>query len=187
MPWPSRSATATSAEAAYGPRPGPLERARNAEGGQEPGRQHLDPGLRTDDCILAARAARANPDFGGDPSSFWMTRSARLDLLAQRQRARPGQVEALAERDVEVDQRLQLLVALDPLGDHRRAALLRERDQAGRQRLARAVVVDRVDQRAVELDEVGVEPEDVAQAREAGAGVVDRQADAAVAQRGQRP
>ena len=49
------------------------------------------------------------------------------------------------------------------------------------ERLARAVRLDAVDQRAVELDELRLEPQDVAEARESGAGIVDRHARAELA------
>ena len=60
-----------------------------------------------------------------------------------------------------------------------------EADQRLQQRLARAVGVRAVDQRAVELEDVGRDPDDLLQARVARAGVVERDPRAAGAQRGQ--
>ena len=95
--------------------------------------------------------------------------------------AGPGEEVALAVAHAELRERLDLGGALDALRHDRRVDLLGERDQAGCQRLPRAVGLDAVDQRAVELDELRLEPQDVAQAREARAGVVDRDAHAELA------
>ena len=86
----------------------------------------------------------------------------------------------------ELRELLHLGGALDPLGHDRGVDLLGERDQPGGEGLPRALALDPVDQRPVELDELGLEPEDVTQAREARAGVVDREAHAELAQRVER-
>ena len=93
----------------------------------------------------------------------------------------PPEEEALSVAHAEVGERLDLPRALDALGDDRGVDLLGERDQACRQRLAGAVGLDAVDQRPVELDELRLEPEDVAQAGEPGARIVDRDARAELA------
>jgi hypothetical protein len=77
---------------------------------------------------------------------------------------------------------LQLLGGLDPLGQQQHPDLLGERHQRLHQGPLPGVVVDAQDERAVELDDVGLQQQDVPQAREAGAGVVDGGAGAERAQ-----
>ena len=62
---------------------------------------------------------------------------------------------------------------LDALGHDLRAELAGERRERGGQRTAVAIVVDPVDQRLVELDDLGAQLEHVAEAGVARAGVVD--------------
>ena len=77
----------------------------------------------------------------------------------------------------------QLARRLDALGNDPGAGLGREAGQGADERMADGVVLQPADQTAVELDDVGAEGEHVAQAGEAGAGVVDRDAQAIRPQR----
>ena len=72
---------------------------------------------------------------------------------------------------------------LDALGDQQAADLGRVADQSPDQGGAVGVPVDPADQRAVELEVVGDDRGDLAQARVAGADVVDREAGPAPAER----
>src|SRR4051812_27607625 len=81
--------------------------------------------------------------------------------------------ESLAEFDVELAKHLQLSVTLDALGDETAARRPAEVTQAGDQGLAGGVDVEAGDPRPVELHELRLELEDVAEAGESGAGIVD--------------
>jgi hypothetical protein len=72
--------------------------------------------------------------------------------------------------------------ALDSLGDDGRADVEGEREECADGNTPGVVVGDPVDQRTVDLDEVGSQLEDVAQRREACAGIVDGDAQALPAQ-----
>jgi uncharacterized protein len=79
----------------------------------------------------------------------------------------PAEQVALAVVDPEVDEHVELAGRLDPLGDHVAPGPHGEAVQALDQRLAARVAVDGPHPALVELDELGVEDEDVAQGREA--------------------
>ena len=99
----------------------------------------------------------------------------------------PGEPEPLSPLDVEVGDHRQLVEALDPLGADGRADVAGEAHERLDQRHPRRVVVDVADQRPVELDDVGAHPHQLLEAGVAGAGVVDRDLRAALAQVGERP
>ena len=118
--------------------------------------------------------------------------SIRADTAAAVSRAQlgpagrgPRERVALRVGGVEVDEHAQVVEILDALGADRGAGGRGEADQRLQQRLARAVGVRAVDQRAVELEDVGRDADDLLQAGVARAGVVERDARAAGAQRGQ--
>src|SRR5205823_13979593 len=90
-------------------------------------------------------------------------------------RHRKRQHVALAPTHAEALQDRQLLRRLDALSNERRSDLVCERDQGRRQCPADGVVVDAVGEGQVELDDVGAQSEDVTEAGEARAGVIDRQ------------
>src|ERR1019366_9446347 len=79
----------------------------------------------------------------------------------------------LPEVDAERPQLVALASGLDAFGDELAAALEGEVDDPSNKRLADVVVIDVADERDIKLHEVGVQLEDVAKAREAGAGIVN--------------
>jgi hypothetical protein len=89
-----------------------------------------------------------------------------------------GRNRSPGRRGRQLRELLDFLRAFDALGDDRRADLAGQRDEAGGERLQRAIAVEVIDQRAVELDELRLQPHDVAQAREPRPGVVDGDPDA---------
>ena len=91
-------------------------------------------------------------------------------------------MEPLAVVDAESAQGVELRCGLDALGDDQRAGLGREADEGGDERSLDRVGVDVAGEPDVELDEVGRQLEDVAEAGEARTGVVDREAGAAFAE-----
>ena len=95
---------------------------------------------------------------------------------------RPVQEKSLHQMHAEVLHRLELLGALDALGDHLRAVIVREPHHRRDEILLDEIRIDRVDQRDVELDEVRLEVGDRAEARVAAARVVDGEAKAALAE-----
>ena len=101
---------------------------------------------------------------------------------------RPWAAEAVPLRvgDVQRDERAQIVEVLDTFGADRRAGARREPDQRLQQRLARAVGVRAVDQRAVELEDVGRDPDHLLQARVARSGVVEGDQRTTPAQLGER-
>src|SRR5207247_7022588 len=88
------------------------------------------------------------------------------------------QVEALAVVHPQGPERLDLPFALDPLGDDRDADVIGEGHERGGQGTPCALHVDVPGQGEVQLDEVGAQLEDVAQAGVARADVVDGHAPA---------
>ena len=88
----------------------------------------------------------------------------------------------LPARHAESSKLLALLRVLDALGHDAGADLGREGDEGGGEGTAFGVPVDAAGQRDVELDDVGVQADDVAKAGKPGAGIVDGQLDAALAQ-----
>jgi hypothetical protein len=93
---------------------------------------------------------------------------------------------SLRELNADVAERSELGRGLDSLGDHARADLRRERRDGRDDRVTYLVRVDVPDQRDVELHEVRREQDDVPQAREPRAGVVDRETESAATQGAQR-
>lgn len=88
--------------------------------------------------------------------------------------ARAPEEVSLAEIDRNLQELRALTVGLDSFGDERTAAPQREVDHPGDEGLACRVTIDRPDQADVELHEIWLKLEDVTEAREPGAGVVDR-------------
>ena len=88
--------------------------------------------------------------------------------------------------DVEVGEHGELVEALDALGADGRADVAGEAHERLDQRHARRVGVDVADQGPVELDDVGAHPHQLLEPGVAGAGVVDRDQRAALAQVGDR-
>src|SRR6185503_1255585 len=83
----------------------------------------------------------------------------------------------------EILHRLELLRALDALGDHHRAVIVRELHHRLDEVLLDEVRIDRVDERDVELDEIRLEVGDGSESRIAGTRVVDGETEAALAER----
>ena len=100
----------------------------------------------------------------------------------RRKMRRTVQEESLHQMHAELLHRLEFLGALDALGDHLRAVVVREPHHRLDEILLDEIRVDRVDQRDVELDEVRLEVGDRAEAGVAAARVVDREAEAALAE-----
>ena len=82
-------------------------------------------------------------------------------------------------------QELALRLALDAFGHDLEAQPASNRNHVGHDRRVRRVVGDGASERAVQLDGVDREVTQIAQRRETGAEVVDRQPDPSLAQRGQ--
>lgn len=80
---------------------------------------------------------------------------------------------ALAEVDAEAAQHLELLERVEPLADHARAHLLGQLQHGGEHVLARRVLIDAGDHRAIDLDEVGLELDELLEAGIARARVVE--------------
>ena len=123
-----------------------------------------------------ARHAQADPDLrrrGGGG----LRRERRPRRLGPRQRP------ALGVGHVHPRQHREVLQRLHALGAHGRAGRRRERDERLEQREPVRVVVDAVHERAVELQDVGRDADDLLQARVAVARVVERDPRAAGAQR----
>ena len=98
---------------------------------------------------------------------------------------RPRERVALRVGGVEVGERAQVGEVLDALAADRGAGGAGERDERLEQRVARRVAVRAVHQRAVDLEDVGRDADQLLQAGVAGAGVVERDAGAARAQLGE--
>src|ERR1041385_1617056 len=94
---------------------------------------------------------------------------------------RPVQEEALHEVDAQFFYSLELLGTLDAFGDHHRTVIVRELHHRLDEILLDEIRVDRVDERDVELDEVGLEIRDRAETGVAAARVVDGETEAAFA------
>ena len=77
---------------------------------------------------------------------------------------------------------MELAARLDPLGDRDQAERVGEADEVGGDRRVLGVVLDALDERAVDLDHVDREAAQLAERREAGAEVVDRDPHAEVVQ-----
>jgi hypothetical protein len=101
--------------------------------------------------------------------------------------ARPGERVALRVGGVEVGERAQVGDVLDALAADGGAGGAGERHERLEQRIARGVVVRAVDERAVDLEDVRRDANQLLKARVAGAGVVERDAGAAAAQLRQAP
>ena len=86
-----------------------------------------------------------------------------------RHRGRPAEQIALAQSDADRSERVALGDRLDAFGDERTARLEREIDETGDEGLSGIVAVDRPDEVDVELHELGLQLDDVAEAREPGA------------------
>ena len=84
---------------------------------------------------------------------------------------------ALAVGDPEGTEGGELVRGLDAFGDDHGADLAGETDEGGGEGPPGRIGVDAPDQTDVELDDVGPEVEDVAEAGETGARVVDREPD----------
>ncbi len=80
----------------------------------------------------------------------------------------------MAKSTAEATQRVELTLGLDPFGDDGGTECIETEGKHGRpQGPTGRVVVDAPREPDVELDDVGAEIEDVAEARKSGAGVVD--------------
>ena len=108
----------------------------------------------------------------------------RRDLAPGRSRA--ADRVALPARDVQVREHLDVVVVLDALGADGGADPAGEADQRLDQRHPHRVGVDGAGQLQVELDDVGADPHDLLEPGVAGAGVVDRDPGAALAELRQR-
>ena len=95
---------------------------------------------------------------------------------------RATEAPALPELDAEREQRLLFRMRLDALGHEARADVAAEREERHDQGTACAVGVDCVNERAIDLDELGAQLGDDAHARVSRTGVVDGDAVAARAQ-----
>jgi len=100
-------------------------------------------------------------------------------------RRRPGQEVALDEVDVGIAQNVELPSGLDPLGDHARAHLPGKGHHRSHQGPAVGILVDTPDEFAVELQVVGRELHDVAEARVAGTGIIHGETEPATEPSGQ--
>src|SRR4051794_920120 len=89
-----------------------------------------------------------------------------LNARATCEVARLCDVVALAPRHAELVERPVFVGRLDTFGDEGRADLVAERDERGTQRALDGVSVDIARERDVELDDVGTQREDVAEACE---------------------
>ena len=98
-------------------------------------------------------------------------------------RGRLAEQVALAELDAERRQRREVRASLDALGEQPRADPAPERDERLDEGLLGVVVADAVDDVAVDLDDGRPQRGDQREARVAGAGVIDREAEAEPAQR----
>src|SRR3989475_4213309 len=179
-------------------------RARLVVARDEPGeheRLRLAPGLRQAalhendvETLLHAGSvgARLRLARGRDEGSVLRGGSERV-VLAQRgatyehipelvRRDRLREEEALREVAAELANRGQLPVRLDPLGDCEQAERVREARQVGRDGSVLRVVLDAVDERAVDLEDVDGEAPQMAERREPGPEVVDRDPHTAVVQ-----
>ncbi len=76
--------------------------------------------------------------------------------------------------DVDLTERGELVLGFDALGDEVGPDLLGEDEQSGGQGAPRWIGVDAAHRIEVQFHDVRAQVEDVAQAREAGSGVVDR-------------
>ena len=76
----------------------------------------------------------------------------------------------------EPEQRLFLGGALDPFGNQRGIERAGKRDDALCQRRARRILMHATREKRIELHDVWLEPQDVLERREAGADIVNRQA-----------
>src|ERR1035437_10278954 len=85
-----------------------------------------------------------------------------------------GEVKALGTVDADAFQRLRLLGGLHALGDRGGIDLLDEIEQPVEESAAGEVAVKVTNQRYVELDDVGLGAEDVAERCDGGPGIVDR-------------
>ncbi len=104
-------------------------------------------------------------------------------VLQQVGRHRPAPEPALAVADVQVQQRAGVVGGLHALGHHERAQPGGEVHERADQAVQHPVGGQAVDDAAVELDDVRLGDDDVAQRGEPGPDVVDGQAHAALAQR----
>ena len=95
---------------------------------------------------------------------------------------RLSQQPSLAELDAERLQGLLFALRLDAFGDHSRTDVAAEGQECHHERAARPVGVDRSDEGAVHLDELGPKLGDDTHAGVAGAGVVDRDTESTRAQ-----
>ena len=92
-----------------------------------------------------------------------------------------AEVEALPEVDAEIGHRLELVDALDALGDDLAAVLVGAVDQRGHEPAARGRVLDAGGQRVVDLDDVGAQLLEELQRLGAAGHVVERDEGAALA------
>jgi hypothetical protein len=145
-------------------------------GGGEVRADRLEEGLAT---VRLARVAHARERVAEDVPA----RPPRLHRDAAPARSGARERPPLAEGDVEAGERDKLPERLDALGADGGAGLAGEAHERVDERRAGGVAIDPVDERAVELDHVGLEAHDALEAGVAGAGVVNRHTGAALAQR----
>src|SRR5262249_9542125 len=109
-------------------------------------------------------------------------RRASVPLRDAREGAGAREVVALAERDAEASQRLELVLRLDALGDHLRGRGDGEAEDRAEEVLLDAVALDVLREVVVELQELGLDLREGREVRVARAEVVDRDAEALVAE-----
>ncbi|KGC93027.1 cyclic diguanylate phosphodiesterase domain protein [Burkholderia pseudomallei] len=95
-------------------------------------------------------------------------------------RGGPAEAEALHEIDVGVHQDLQRVFVFDALREHHRARVMQHRDEMMNDPMRVACRERALEDRAVELHDVGLDLPDAVEVREAGAEIVDRDQEVAV-------
>ena len=130
--------------------------------------------MSAEDRRVAARASSAD----GREAPLGGKDAARTHGRREIPRRRPAEVEPLAEIAAEGGELFELGRCLDALADRRQAEPLGERDDRRRDRLLRTGLLERDDERPVDLDDVDRQAGEVAQGRVAGPEVVDREPDA---------
>src|SRR5664280_1686688 len=118
----------------------------------------------------------APPDRGERPRSrrAGAIASSRARSADRRERFGPTEEIPLDELDAQSTKRLRFGLGLHALGDQHGSGEGGEVAEPGGERLACRIPVDAPDDADVQLHDVGLQLEDVAEAGEAGTGVVDR-------------
>src|SRR2546429_1217708 len=138
-------------------------------------RSHRHPARALEPAVGTAPDHRAAARPSGSrlavPGDLRRVREEEIDLV---RRCRPREEEALGEVAAELPQRRELPVRLDAFGDREQAEGVSEADEVRGDRGVLRVVLDALDERAIDLDQVDREAPQLAEGREAGAEVVDR-------------